>query len=99
MLKLTKKHKDPSAEEVIQEKVDRLADEAQTVEEIGNVQRLLKNQEEIRNEKRTKIFGVDPNVVFAGAVSLVQIGAIIKAEDIRVLTSKAMAFVHKGRLH
>lgn len=98
-MKLTKKNKAPTAEEVIKEKVDRLADKAQTAEEIGNVQRLLKNQEEIRNEKKLRILGLDPNVVFTGAVSLVQIAAIIKAEDLRVLTSKAMSFVHKGRLH
>lgn len=94
----TKKEKEPTAEEVINEKIDRHANAAETPEEIEKVQRMIKNQEEIKNERKPKIFGLDPNIIFTGAVSLVQIGAIIKAEDLKVLTSKAMGFVHKGRL-
>lgn len=95
MAKLTKKDKRTKEEVKLDERIELLADQAQSPEEVGKVQQLIKNREEIKNCKKSK---VDPNVVISGIVGLVQIGAIIKAEDIRVLTSKAMNFVHKGRL-
>lgn len=98
MPKLTKKDKRSHAEKVIEEKINAYADAASSPEEVTRVQAMLKNQEEIKNSKRKTIFGLQPETVFTGAVSLVQIGAIIKAEDLRALTSKAMGFVHKGRL-
>lgn len=98
MPKLTKKDKRSHAEKVIDEKIDKYADDAQKPEEICKVQQMIQNQQTIRNGKKNTIFGLAPETVFTGAVSLVQIGAIIKAEDLRAITSKAMAFVHKGRL-
>lgn len=98
MPRLTKKDKRTHAEKVIEEKIDQYADEADTPEKVTRVQAMLKNQEEIKNSKKKTILGLPPETVFTGAVSLVQIGAIIKAEDLRALTSKAMGFVHKGRL-
>ena len=98
MPKFTKKDKRSHAEKVIEQKIDAYADEADTPEKVTRVQAMLKNQEEIKNSKQKKILGLPPETVFTGAVSLVQIGAIIKAEDLRALTSKAMGFVHKGRL-
>lgn len=98
MPKITKKDKRSHAEKVIEEKINILADDAETPEDISKVQRMIQNQEEIKNSKKKTIFGLSPETVFTGAVSLVQIGAIIKAEDIRALTSKAMNFVHKGWL-
>lgn len=96
--KLTKKDKRSHAEKVIEEKIDKLADEAQTPEEISKVQRMIENEQEIKNSKKKTILGLPPETVFTGVVSLVQIGAILKAEDLKVVTSKALSFVHKGRL-
>lgn len=98
MPKITKKDKRSHAEKVISEKIDKLADEAQTPEEITKVQRMIANKQEIENGKKKTILGLPPETVFTGVVSLVQIGAIIKAEDLKVITSKALGFVHKGRL-
>lgn len=97
--KFTKKDKRPYAEKVIEKKIDKLADEAQTPEEISKVQKIIANEQEIKNGKKKTILGLPPETVFTGAVSLVQIGAILKAEDLKVVTSKALSFVHKGRLH
>lgn len=96
--KFTKKDNRSHAEKVIEEKIDKLADEAESPEEITKVQRMIANEQEIKNGKKKTILGLQPETVFAGAVSLVQIGAILKAEDLKVITSKAMNFVHKGRL-
>lgn len=96
--KLTKKDNRSHAEKVIEEKIDRLADDAKTPEEISKVQRMIANEQEIKNGKKKTILGLPPETVFTGAVSLVQIGAILKAEDLKVVTSKALSFVHKGRL-
>lgn len=90
-----KKDKRSAEERKIDELIEQLACQAKTPEEIDKVQKLMKNREEIKNSKKSKI---DPNIVISGIVGLVQVGAIIKAEDLRVLTSKAMSFVHKGRL-
>lgn len=98
MPKLTKKDKRSKAEQTIDEKIEQLADEAKDPDEIIKVQRMIQNQEEIKNAKKHTILGLPPETVFTGAVSLVQIGAIIKAEDIRAITSKALGFVHKERL-
>lgn len=96
MPKITKKDKRSHAEKVIADKINNLADDAETPEEISKVQKIIQNQEEIKNSKKKTIFGLPPETVFAGALSLVQIGAIIEAEGIRALTSKAMNFIHKG---
>lgn len=98
MPKFTKKDKRSHAEKVIEKKIDELADEAKTPEQISKVQQMIQNQETINNSKKKTICGLPPETVFTGAVSLVQIGAILKVEDIRAVTSKALSFVHKGRL-
>ena len=90
-----KKDKRSVEEKKIDEQIEKLAMEASTPEDVDKVQRLIRNREEIKNCKKSKI---DPNVVISGLVGIVQIGAIIKAEDLRVITSKALSFVHKGRL-
>lgn len=41
---------------------------------------------------------VDPNAVLAGAVGLLQVGAILGKERIYNVTSKALPFVFKGRV-
>lgn len=97
--KFTKKDKRSEAEKIIDEKIDAYAKAANGPDEIMNAQRMIRNREEIENGKRKTILGLPPETVFTGAVSLVQIGAIIKAEELKVLTSKALSFVHKGRLH
>lgn len=97
MPKFTKRSKS-EAEQVIEEKVTAYAKKAETAEEILESQRMLENQEKIQNGKKKTILGLSPETLFTGVVSLVQIGAILKAEDIRAVTSKALGFVHKGRL-
>lgn len=92
------KQKDPTAEEKIEEKVNKLADDAKTFEELDKVQRLIKNQEEIKNCHKKTVLGIEPKDWFLGAVSMAQIIAILKVEDFKVITSKALNFVHKGRL-
>lgn len=98
MPKITKKDKRSHAEKVIEEKINDLADKAVSPEEITKVQQMISNQEMIKNGRKKTILGLPPETVFTGIVSLVQIGAIIKAEDLKVITSKALGFVHKGRL-
>lgn len=93
----TKAH-EPTAEEIIHEKVEALAKEAESVEEIDKVQKLIQNQEAIKNSHKVVILGIEPKDWFIGAVSMAQIIAILKAEDLKVITSKALGFVSKGRL-
>lgn len=94
----TKKDKRSHAEKILDEKIDAFIDDAKQPDEIMQGQRMLKNRQEYENDKKKTILGCSPETVFVGVVSLAQIGAIIKAEDLKVLTSKAMSFVHKGRL-
>lgn len=96
--KITKKDKRSHAEKVIEEKIDKFADAAEKPEDIIKAQQMIRNQEEIQNGKKKTIMGLPPETVFTGAVSLVQIAAILNAENFRAITSKAMSFVHKGRL-
>lgn len=98
MPKFTKKDKRSEAEKVIDDKVLVYANSATKADEILNAQRMIKNQEEIQNGKKKTILGLPPETIFTGMISLIQIGAILKAEDIRAVTSKALSFVHKGRL-
>lgn len=92
---ITKKDKRSHEEVRMDELISALSDQAQTPEEADKVLKLMKAREELKNCKKSK---VDPNVVISGIVGLVQIGAILKVEDMKVITSKAMNFVHKGRL-
>lgn len=94
----TKRDKRSEAEQEIDKKVTNYCKQASSAEEILKSQQMIKNQEEIQNGKKKTIFGLPPETVFTGVVSLVQIGAILKAEDLRAVTSKALSFVHKGRL-
>lgn len=96
--KLTKKDKRSEAEKVIDKKIEEFAKAAEKPEEIIDAQRMIRNQEEIQNGRKKTIMGLSPETVFTGVVSLVQIAAILKAEDLKVITSKALGFVHKGRL-
>lgn len=93
--KITKKDKRSHAEVKMDELISTLSDKATTPEEADKVLKLMKSREELRNCKKSK---VDPNVVISAAVGLIQVGAILKVEDLKVITSKAMSFVHKGRL-
>lgn len=100
MPKLTKKDKRSHAEIKMDELIDQLADEAASAEEASKVLHMMKDREEVEKAKKPKI---DPmllsNLINAG-VGIFQVAAIIKAEkiDFSILTSKAMGFVHKGRL-
>lgn len=93
--KITKKDKRSHAEVKMDELISTLSDKATTPEEADKVLKLMKSREELRNCKKSK---VDPNVVISAAVGLIQVGAILKVEDLKVITSKALSFVHKGRL-
>lgn len=88
--------KDP--EKVIEEKIQELADSAESIEEIDRVQRLIKNQVDIKESKKVRLLGIEVKDWFVGVVSMSQLLAILKFEDMKVLTSKALNFVHKGRL-
>lgn len=100
MPKFTKKDKRSHAEIKMDELICKFADDASTPEEADKVLRLMKEREEVNKAKKPKI---DPqvlsNIINAG-LGLTQLAMIIKAEkiDFSVLTSKAMNFVHKGRL-
>lgn len=96
--KNTKKDKRTEAEKVIDKKIEDYAKSATTADEIMKSQQMFRNRVEIQNGRKKTIMGLPPETVFAGAVSLIQIGAILKVEDLKAVTSKAMAFVHKGRL-
>ena len=98
MPKLTKKDKKPTAEDVINEKISKFADKAETEEEVIKVQRMIQNQVEIKSAKKIAPLGVPIEHWFTGALTITQIGIIVKAEEFRGLTSKAMNFVTKGRL-
>lgn len=88
--------KDP--EKVIEEKIQELADSAKSIDEIDKVQRLIKNQVDIKESKKVRLLGIEVKDWFVGVVSMSQLLAILKFEDMKVLTSKALNFVHKGRL-
>ncbi len=90
-----KKDKRTSEEIKTDELIERLAAKAATAEECSDVLRLMRSREELRSAKKIKI---DPNVVISGAVGIVQVAAILKSEEIRAVTSKAISFVTKGRL-
>lgn len=90
-----KKDKRSPEERKLDELIEKLANEAATADKAAEVQRLMKNREEIRNAKHSKI---DPNVVIGGVVGIFQVGAIIGYERVHALTSKAISFVQKGRL-
>lgn len=92
---LPKKDKRSMEEKKMDELIERLAEKAATPTEASDVLRLMKQRDEIKTAKQVKI---DPNVIISGAVGLVQIAAILKTEEIKVVTSKAMGFVTKGRL-
>lgn len=94
---ITKKDKN-HAEEVIEQKVNDLADSAESMDDIDHVQRLIKNQVEIKECKKVRFLGIEAKDWFVGVVSFGQLISILKFEDMKVLTSKALGFVHKGRL-
>ena len=94
---ITKQDKD-HAEKVIKEKIQVLADDAESMEDIEAVQELIKNQVDIEESKKARLLGIELKDWFMGVVSMSQLMAILKYEDLKVLTSKAMNFVHKGRL-
>lgn len=93
----TKKKKD-HAEKVIEEKINELADNAASIDEIEKVQGLIKTQVETKECKKVRFLGIEMKDWFIGGVSLVQLFSVLKFEDMKVLTSKALGFVHKGRL-
>lgn len=98
MPKITKKDKRSHAEVKMDELIDKLADQATTPEEARKVLGMMKDREEIK-EVRTPWYNqqIVSNIVTA-AVGLVQIAAIINAEDVKILSKTALGFVHKGRL-
>lgn len=97
MALITKQKEDKrSPEEVkLDALIEELANSADSAEKAAKVQQLMKNREEIRNAKRSKI---DPNTVIGAAVGIVQVCTIVGYERFHAMTSKALSFVHKGRL-
>lgn len=93
--KKEKKDKRSVEEKQIDELIEKLALEADTAEKATDVQRLMNQREEIRNKKKGKI---DPNTVIGAGVGLVQVFTIVGYERFAAMTSKALSFVHKGRL-
>lgn len=93
--KKEKKDKRSIEEKQIDELIEKLAMEADTADKASEVQRLMNQREEIRNKKKGKI---DPNTVIGAAVGIVQVVTIVGYENFHALTSKALSFVHKGRL-
>lgn len=75
--------------------IERLAAKASTAEECSDVLRLMRSREELKNAKHTKL---DPNVLISAGVGIAQVLVIVKGEEIRAITSKALSFVTKGRL-
>lgn len=92
---LPKRDKRSTEEKEMDELIERLAVKAATPTEACEVMKLMRQREELKAMSKVKI---DPNVIISGCVGLVQIAAILKTEEIRVVTSKALSFVTKGRL-
>lgn len=90
-----KKDKRSIEERKIDELIEQLAMEADTAEKAAEVQRLMRQREEIKNTKKSKI---DPNTVIGAGVGLIQVCTIVGYERFHAMTSKALSFVHKGRL-
>lgn len=97
MALITKPKKDKRTPEEVKldELIEELANSADSAEKAAKVQQLMKNREEIRSAKRSK---VDPNTVIGAVVGVVQVCTIVGYERFHALTSKAVSFVHKGRL-
>lgn len=86
------------AEKVTRKKVDAYADQAETIEELKTAQDLCDRQVRIESGIKKTILGLSPDTI---ASIIAQFGGILlvtKAEEVKVLTSKALGFVHKGRL-
>lgn len=98
---ITKPKKDKRTQEEIDldNLIEKLAKNADTADKAAEVQRLMKNREEIRKTKRVPI---DPNTLIsvgAGmALGLTQVAIMVKHEEFNTITSKALSFICKGRL-
>lgn len=82
-------------EVVLDERIEKFANDADTPQKVSQVQALLKNRVEIAKSKGSKI---DPNVLISAGVGIVQVCTIVGYERFHAMTSKALSFVQKGRL-
>lgn len=99
MPKLTKKEEKNHAEKVLRQKVDEMADNAVTADEIKAAQEVIDKQVRIEGSIKKTILGLSPDTFASCVCNIGGILLVSNYEHLRVLTGKAWGFIHKGRLH
>lgn len=95
--KLTKKDKRSKAERIMEEKVDKFVEQAETPEELLKGQQMIQNQVNIQNGKKVTILGVPVETVFTIGSSTIMVVAALNKDYIAPTISKALTFIPKGR--
>jgi len=93
-MKLTKSTKKLKIERRIDEKLDKLLDEAKTPEEISKVVILVTDKYKMQTAKPC----IKPDTIALIAANLLGIVLILHYEKLDVVTSKALGFVVRGRV-
>lgn len=91
----TKKDKRTDLERLIDDQIIILANQAKTLDQVGEIVELLQKREELNKKKGVK---VSPDTIAIIAGNLIGIGLILSFEKLNVISSKALGFVLKGRV-